>query len=253
MSPRSEHDPISPSGSAEPAPEAEPLAVLGQLAGPLTHELHNPLNAIFLHLDVLEEELHRPTPQYHAQMAESLAEIKAEVNRLHNLIQDYLLLARLGHLQREPIDLGALVEAFALERQEHFETRHILLHLEDLGALGQVVLQRQVFHRVLLNLTQNAMETMPQGGTVTFRGRRHASQVSFDIQDTGSGIAAQDLPAVFRPFHAITPEDTGLRLYVAQQIIRFHGGDITVTSAPGQGTTYTITLPLAPGTTVARA
>jgi signal transduction histidine kinase len=253
MSPRSEHDPISPSGSAEPAPEAEPLAVLGQLAGPLTHELHNPLNAIFLHLDVLEEELHRPTPQYRAQMAESLAEIKAEVNRLHNLIQDYLLLARLGHLQREPIDLGALVEAFALERQEHFETRHILLHLEDLGALGQVVLQQQVFHRVLLNLTQNAMETMPQGGTVTLRGRRHASQVSFDIQDTGSGIAAQDLPAVFRPFHAITPEDTGLRLYVAQQIIRFHGGDITVTSAPGQGTTYTITLPLAPGTTVARA
>ena len=231
----------------------EPLAVLGQLASPLTHEIHNPLNAIVLHLDILEEELHRPTSHSREQMVESLAEIKTEVTRLHNLVQDYLSLARLVNLRREPTDLGAMVEAFALERQEHFEARHIGLHLEGLEALGQVILQRQVFHRVLLNLTQNAIETMPQGGTLTFRGRRHPSQISFDIQDTGTGIPAPDLPAVFTPFHAITPEDTGLRLYVAQQVVRFHGGEITVASVPGQGTTYTITLPLSPGTTMVQA
>jgi signal transduction histidine kinase len=231
----------------------EPLAALAQLANPMTHEVHNPLNAIFLHLDVLEEELYRPTPHHRDQMGESLAEIKTEVTRLHNLVQDYLTLARLGQVHREPTALGDLVEAFALARQEDLEARHIMLHLEDLGGLGQVALQRRVFHRVLLNLTQNAIETMPQGGTLTFRGRHNSSQASFDIQDTGTGIPAPDLPAVFTPFHAITPEDTGLRLYVAQQVIRFHGGDMTVASAPGQGTTYTITLPLSPGTTVAQA
>jgi two-component system sensor histidine kinase AtoS len=222
----------------------EPLTALAQLASPMTHELHNPLNAIFLHLDVLEEELHRPTPHHRDQMVESVTEIKTEVTRLYNLVQDYLTLARLTQLHHEPTDLGALVEEFALERQEQFEARHIVLHLEGLETLGQVVLQRWVFHRVLLNLTQNAIETMPQGGKLTFRGRQNSSQVSFDIQDSGTGIPAPDLPAVFTPFHAMTPEDTGLRLYVAQQAIRFHGGDMTVASVPGQGTTYTITLPL---------
>jgi signal transduction histidine kinase len=226
---------------------------LGQLASPLTHEIHNPLNAIFLHLDVLEEELYRPTPHHRDQMVESLAEIKTEVTRLHNLVQDYLSLARLVNLHREPTELGALVEAFALERQEHFEARHIMLHLEDLEALGQVDLQRQAFHRVLLNLTLNAIEAMPQGGTLTFRGRRYPAQVCCDIHHTGTGIPAPELSAVFSPFHTISPEDTGLRLYAAQQILRFHGGEITVASAPDQGTTFTITLPLSPGTSVAQS
>ena len=177
------------------------------------------------------------------QMVESLAEIKTEVTRLHNLVQDYLSLARLVNLRREPTDLGAMVEAFALERQEHFEARHIGLHLEGLEALGQVILQRQVFHRVLLNLTQNAIETMPQGGTLTFRGRRHPSQVSFDIQDTGTGIPAPDLGGRSRPSMPL-PQKILACACMWQQVVRFHGGEITVASVPGQGTTYTITLPL---------
>lgn len=222
----------------------EHLQMLGRLASALSHEIRNPLNAIFLHADVLEEALHDSSPEAQVQMEESLAEIKTEIGRLNDLVEDYLSLARLADLPREPADLGALVAACAQEMQEHLDVRNITLHLEGLDDLPPVLLHRNAFRRVLLNLIQNAMDAMPEGGTLTLRGRHTASQVCLEVNDTGSGISDEQIPLLFAPFHTTKEEGTGLGLYVVQQIITAHEGEVTVTSEVGSGTTFIIRLPL---------
>jgi two-component system, NtrC family, sensor histidine kinase HydH len=223
----------------------EHLHMLGRLASSLSHEIRNPLNAIFLHVDILEEELQQPSPDHRALVAESLTEIKAEISRLDELVQDYLSLARLSDLRRDPVEIGALVEAFVTEMHEQFEARHITLHLEALDDLGLLPVHRNAFRRVLLNLVQNAMDAMPQGGTLTIRGARAASEISLEIRDTGSGIPTEQLPLLFTPFHTTKSEGTGLGLYVVQQIVEAHEGKVEVMSQLERGTTFTILLPLA--------
>ena len=226
----------------------EHLHMLGRLASSLSHEIRNPLNAIFLHVDILEEELQQPSPDHRELIAESLAEIKADISRLDELVQDYLSLARLSDLRRDPVEIGALVETFVTEMHEQFEARSIVLRLEGLDDLGLLSVHRNAFRRVLLNLFQNAMDAMPQGGTLTIRGARLASEIHLEIQDTGSGIPAEQLPLLFTPFHTTKSEGTGLGLYVVRQIVEAHEGRVEVMSQLERGTTFTIVLPLAADT-----
>jgi signal transduction histidine kinase len=100
------------------------------------------------------------------------------------------------------------------------------------------------FHRVLVNLVQNAIDAMPQGGTLTLRGGQEETQAHLELQDSGNGIPEDQLPRLFMPFHTTKPEGTGLGLYRVQEVLTAHGGAITVTSTPGRGTTCTVTLPL---------
>lgn len=224
----------------------EHLQMLGRLASALSHEIRNPLNAIFLHADILEEELRQPPSNPHDQIIESLAEIKTEISRLDDLVQDYLSLARLSDLSREPADPGALVKALGLEMHEQMESRSIALHFKNLDHLGDVALNRNAFRRALLNLVQNAMDAMPHGGTLTLRGERTSTQVRLEVRDTGSGIPEAQLPLLFTPFHTTKPDGTGMGLYVVQQIVEAHKGEISVTSEPS-ATVFTIALPLATG------
>jgi len=213
----------------------------------VTHELRNSLNTIFLHADLLEAELQQPSPDSQAQFADSVAEIKTEVSRLHDLIEDYLSLARLASLQREEADLGTFVKALAEEMEELVTSRGITLSLCGLGSLGEVAFHPNTLRRALVNLMQNALEAMPEGGWLTLRGRRTASQVHLEISDTGVGIPEDKLPLLFEPLHTTKPEGTGLGLYLVREIVAAHDGRIAVHSVPGAGTTSTITLPRAAG------
>jgi two-component system sensor histidine kinase AtoS len=115
-----------------------------------------------------------------------------------------------------------------------------------------VALHANTFRRVLLNLVQNALDAMPQGGTLTLRGWQTASHVHLDICDTGAGIPAEQLAQIFEPLYTTKPAGTGLGLYMAREIVAAHDGEIRVTSQVGSGTTFTITLPLVDDAPVAR-
>jgi signal transduction histidine kinase len=113
-----------------------------------------------------------------------------------------------------------------------------------------------VFHantlrRVVLNLVHNALDAMPQGGTLTLAGQGTATQVQLYVRDTGNGIPAAQLPHIFEPLYTTKPEGTGLGLYIVQEIVRAHAGEITVQSVEGHGTTFLLTLPLIPDETSA--
>jgi two-component system sensor histidine kinase HydH len=95
----------------------------------------------------------------------------------------------------------------------------------------------------VLNLVQNALEAMPQGGMLTLTGKSTPTHVQLQIQDTGSGIPAEQYTTIFEPLYTTKPGGTGLGLYIVQEIVAAHGGQVTVKSGEGQGTIFTVTLP----------
>jgi len=223
--------------------QSERLSMLGRLAGAVSHEIRNPLTAIFLQTDILEDELHQPDGGDRNQITHSIHVIKEEVARLHELVQQYLSLARLSSLQCDPVDFGAYLKTFCGEIQEQLKVRGIALKLECHGNLGHVALHANSFRRVLLNLVTNAVEAMPRGGALTLRAKSTADAVHLEMSDTGCGIPPEQMALLFSPLHTTKPEGTGLGLYLAQEIITAHDGEIAVTSEPEVGTTFLLTLP----------
>ena len=227
------------------AQRAQHFTLLGRLAAGISHEIRNPLAAVFLHVDVLEEELKQPLPASPAQVTEALAEIRTNLSRLEDLVQDYLTLVRTSQLERTPHDLGAALLAWATEWQPLALRQSVLLRLEGLEELGTVAVHANTLFRALLNVVQNAVDAMPHGGTLTLAAQGMATHVQLHVRDTGSGIPAEQRAAIFEPLYTTKPGGTGLGLYIVREIVTAHGGQVSVESVEGQGTTLTLTLPRA--------
>ena len=110
--------------------------------------------------------------------------------------------------------------------------------------VGQGAVHPTTLRRALLNLVQNALDAMSQGGRLTLRGHRSDATVQVDVCDTGSGIPAEHCARIFEPLYTMKTEGTGLGLCIVQEVITAHGGQVAVQSTVGQGSTFTITLPL---------
>jgi signal transduction histidine kinase len=220
------------------------FALLGRLAAGLSHELRNPLAVIVLHVDLLAEELRQPSPDSATEIALALTEIKAHLARVDDLVEDYLSLVRGSTLQQTPMELSLLVTQCAHEILPALAAHGITLRLDAVDQLGMVALHPHSFRRVLVNLVHNAVDAMPQGGTLTLQGRRQAATVSLAVQDTGSGIPPEHLTQIFEPLHTTKPGGTGLGLYIVQEVVAAHGGQVAVQSTVGAGTIFTILLPL---------
>jgi PAS domain S-box-containing protein len=223
---------------------SERLRLLGCLAGSLSHEICNPLNALFLHIDILAEEVSQLHSHNREQLLHSLTMVREAGSRLDILVQDYLSLARLTDIPREPEDLGVFLESFGWDLQEQLATHNIALRLEGLADLGRVALHAPTFRRALLHVIQYIMDTLSPGETLTLRGWRVNSQLHFDLSNTGRQIPEEELPLLFDPLDTTKREERGLGLYLAREIMVAHQGELTVSSAPGMGTVFTVTLPL---------
>jgi PAS domain S-box-containing protein len=218
--------------------------LLGQLAGAVSHEIRNPMNAIFLHADIVEEEVRESVPGDSTQVVQSLATIKQEVMRLHALIQDYLFLARLSDFQPAPVDLQALVENLIAEVRPQCVARGVTLVLSGLDDLGEVALHESLFRRALLNLLLVLIDAMPPEATLTLSGGRTTAHVQLYIRDLSRAIPPSVWEALQVSSRAKMPEAADLRRYVAQEIMAAHKGEMVVSDAAKAGMLYTITLPL---------
>jgi PAS domain S-box-containing protein len=225
------------------ARRAEHFALLGRLAAGVSHEIRNPLGAIFLHVDLLAEELVQPSADRPEAVAEALATIRTNLARLDDLVQDYLSLVRVHTIQRDVQDLGVAMVAWSREFEEIVAAHGVALKVDGVATLGAVAFHPSTLRRALLNLVQNAAEAMPQGGTVTLAAQGTADQVQLEVRDTGNGIPAEHLARIFEPLHTTKPGGTGLGLYIVQEVVAAHGGQVRVQSVEGQGTTFTLTLP----------
>ena len=228
------------------AQRVQHFALLGRLAAGVSHEIRNPLGAIVLHVDLLEEELRQPSVNSAAAVAQALAEIKTQLARLEDLVQDYLSLVRVGHMERTPQDLEVALHTWAREWQTLAAARGMTFQVEGVAALGQVAFHAHTVHRALLNLVQNALDAMEPGGTVTLAGQHMGTYVQLQVRDTGVGIPAARHATIFEPLYTTKPGGTGLGLYIVREIAAAHHGQVTLESIEGQGTTFTLTLPITP-------
>jgi signal transduction histidine kinase len=223
--------------------DRERLRALAQLAESVSHAMHNPLTSIFLHADILEEELRRPQAENSQQSLDSLRLIREEVTRVRDLVEQYLLLIRLPMLPRQPEDLGVFLESFVFERRERLAACSIALRLEGSPDVGPVAMHQKAFDRALLIVLEHGVAAMPDGGSITLRAQRTGSGVQLAISHTGEGIPPEQLSELMSAAQCSKPGRMGLGLYLAKEIVVAHGGTFEVTSQPDMGTTYTATLP----------
>lgn len=210
----------------------------------LSHELRTPLAAIRGNLEVLQ----RGAGADPEMLQESLRDIEREVARLSRMVADLLALARADagmHLERRPVQLDALL------LEVYREARHLARGIEvRLGSEDQVEIEGDPdrLKQLLLNLVDNALKFTPPGGTVTLSLYREGPWACLSVQDTGPGIAPEDLPHLFERFYrgrtAGRRGGMGLGLSIARWIADEHGGQITVETRAGEGSTFTVWLPL---------
>jgi two-component system, sporulation sensor kinase E len=235
---------VSPNKSAEDRlQDREQLSMMAQLAGSVAHAIHNPLTSIFLHADILEDDLRQLQGENSAQSLDYLNLIREEITRVQDLVEEYLLLARLSILPREAEDLGVFLESFVLGRREYLETHGISLQLEGSHKAGLVAMHQQAFTRALLNVIEHAVEAIPDGGAISLQAQHTEAEIQLTIRHTGDG------PSTGQPSQPVTaagwnkPGQMGLGLCLAKEIVAAHGGTLEVDKEPITGTTYRVTLP----------
>ncbi|MCD6333891.1 MAG: response regulator [Candidatus Latescibacteria bacterium] len=219
---------------------AERLAAVGEMAARIIHEIKTPLISIGGFARLIRKTLPRGDPN----ITSYLTIISEEVSRLERVIENLLVLAKPGHQNARPDDLNEVVETTLLLVSEHAEETHIRIQTSLDPDMPLFEFDRNQLRQVLLNLFQNAIHAMPNGGSlqVTTRQKNPFSQIL--VRDTGVGIPNEHLEKLFVPFFTTRPNGVGLGLSIAQKILQDHNGFIEVTSEVGVGTTFAVNLPL---------
>ncbi|MFH2218202.1 MAG: ATP-binding protein, partial [Pseudomonadota bacterium] len=222
--------------------QAQKLSSLGILTSGIAHQLNNPLNNISTSCQILLEEVHGGD---WAHINKLLANIDQEVDRSRDIVKGLLDFSREREFQPNLVNLENLVlRTVQLVSSQLPPGVEILTEIpEELD----VYLDVQKFQEVLLNLVLNAIQSMPEGnGSINIDARKNKQKIEINVRDNGCGIPPENLPYIFDPFFS-TKEvgyGTGLGLSVAHGIVERHGGTITVKSKVGEGTEFTIILPL---------
>jgi two-component system NtrC family sensor kinase len=230
----------------------ERMAAVGMLAAGVAHEINNPLAFVLSNLHYIEKELRRLKQAQidMGEMMEAITDARDGAERMRGIVQSLGALARGDSITTHPMDAHEVLDNSVQLSWGRLRSRGLLVreYGEDVPrVLGNPVQLSQVFVNLLVNAAQALPET--GGGEVRVVTKRHSeSMVRIEVQDNGCGIPPENLERIFEPFFTTKPvgEGTGLGLSISHDIVRGLGGELTVTSALGAGTTFTILLPVAP-------
>jgi signal transduction histidine kinase len=223
--------------------QAERLAMIGRFAGTIVHDFKNPLTVIGLASELASSEGATPVMREHAQR-KIAQQIDRMTNMLHELIEFTRPSGQKPALKRTEFPSFMLPLAEEL-RQEIAEHKVELVLVSPPPAVAVLIEPRRL-SRLFYNLCNNAVDEMRGGGTIRLHFTLAAAELQVAVEDTGKGIAPEIAQSLFQPFATHGKEHgTGLGLSICKKIVEDHGGQIAATSAPGQGATFTFTLPLA--------
>ncbi len=223
--------------------QSEKMAVVGTFASGLAHEVRNPLNSIALQLSIVERRVAPLPAGVGGEIKELVGVIREEVKRLDNLVGDFLQFSRSNRVQYRPASLDALVDEVARLLRPEARAAGVTLRRARIGeTMPDLRVDPEKMKQVAINLVQNAIEAMPEGGVVTLESGLVDGRAVMLVRDTGPGLP-EDLD-VFQLFVTTKARGTGLGLSIAQQIVLEHGGEIAASSEPGKGATFTVSLPV---------
>jgi signal transduction histidine kinase len=228
--------------------QAERLGVVGSMAAQVAHEIRNPLGSISLNLDLISEEVDALAKSNSRSPDEGrllLREMRSQVLRISQVLQEYLQFARMPRSERAALSLqGLLEEKLSFVRPLLDQNQVGLSKIFD-PDLPPVHADPEQLWEALLNLIRNAVDAMPGGGNLTIATKRNGTKALVSISDNGHGMTEEEARNLFIPFFTTKSDGTGLGLAHTQQIINEHGGRIDWTTKRGEGSTFTIQLPLA--------
>jgi two-component system sensor histidine kinase HydH len=224
-------------------------AELAQLTGRLIHDIKNHISTLGLNLQLLEEDLRDPETPKERRSHQRVVKLQTETQRLTELSNDFLRFIQQRDLHLEPTRINDLIDDLVdffspSARQAKVEIKTFLP-----GDLPLIALDAEPFKQGLLNLMLNAVQAMPQGGSLSIQGELVSTTLPphlvLSFIDTGIGMTAEVQDQIFKPFFSLRPGGTGLGLPTLKKLVEAHGGTITVQSEPGKGTKFTLRLPVA--------
>jgi two-component system NtrC family sensor kinase len=225
--------------------QSERLASLGMLAAGVAHEVNNPLGGILALTGLTVEDMPKDDPN-----RENLVEVIRQTERCRDIVKGLLEFSRQSKGNREPIDLNRVLEdtLSLVGKQALFFNINVVCQFEP--ELPPVVADRSQIQQVFINILMNAVQAMNERGTITIVTRHHSSDHSAEvaISDTGQGVPPEQIDRIFDPFFTTkeSGHGTGLGLSIAYGIVTTHGGNISVQSEVGKGSTFSIRMPAEP-------
>jgi len=224
----------------------EKRLLLSRLLARFAHEVRNPLSSLDIHVQLLEEDLQEATPRVREKTASRFEIIHGELHRLENIVKHFLSLAGPSSLELHPVEIAKVVNHVCELLRPEAAAREIEIAMRVVQGLPSLSADAAQLTQALVNLVINAIQAIERKGRVEVTAALDGDgeRLTLTVGDSGPGIPAGRESAIFEPFFTTKSDGSGLGLWIVQQIITAHGGEVEAANAPGGGALFALHLPL---------
>lgn len=225
---------------------AERLDFLIHLTAAVAHELGNPLSSLAIHIQLIERSIRKVAGEPGKKLLKSALIIKEEIERLHEIVDQFLKALRPAPLDLSDQNLEKIIKEVLALVGDELKEKNIAVAESYPGKGEKGRVDKNLIKQAILNLIKNAAQAMTSGGKIWIKLEKENVYFKLSVTDQGVGIPPEKIPRIFEPFYTTKERGSGLGLLVVYKIVRQHGGSVEVRSRPGRGTTFILWLPQRP-------